>query len=162
MKQATFSRRMLLDYLVQLQGRTEDYSTVYLKPSSVPQHGASLAVGQENLASELMEALTNDEVLREAQRRGTGLAIFWSRNENKLIIFPPFPIPEDKVLRGRPDTSLLLHLVEKERILSIILINWGSYAAGVFNVDKLMESKTGTGYIHKRIKKGGSSSKRFA
>ena len=79
-----------------------------------------------------------------------------------LIILPPFPIPEDKVLRGRPDISQLFHLVEKERILGIMLINWGSYAAGVFKGEKLVESKTGTGYIHKRIKKGGSSSKRFA
>ena len=150
MKQATFTKRMLPDFLAQLQDSTEDYLSIYLKPSSFPQHDTSLIVVPENLAPELTEALASDEVLREVHRRGTGLAIFWSRSENKLIIWPPFPIAEDKVLRGRPDISLLLHLVEKERILGIMLINWGSYATGVFKGEELVESKTGTGYIHKK------------
>ena len=162
MKQDIFTKRVLLDFIAQLQDSTEDYLSVYLKPSSFPQHDTSLIGKLENLAPELAEALASDEVLREAHRRGTGLAIFWSRNENKLIILPPFPISEDKVIRRRPDISQLIHIVEKERILGIMLINWGSYAVGVFKGEKLVESKTGTGYIHKRIKKGGSSSKRFA
>jgi len=43
-----------------------------------------------------------------------------------------------------------------------VLVTWGSYALGVFKGDKLVESKTGTGYIHKRHRKGGRSEKRFA
>ena len=43
-----------------------------------------------------------------------------------------------------------------------MLVAWGSYALGVFKGDKLVESKTGTGYIHKRHRKGGRSEKRFA
>ena len=162
MKQDTFTKRILLDFLVQLQDSTEDYLSVYLKPSSFPLHDTSLIARLDNFAPELTEALASDEVLREAHRRGTGLAMFWSRGENKLIMLPPFPIQEDKVLRGKPDISQLLHLLEKERILGIMLINWGSYAVGVFKGDQLMESKTGTGYIHKKTKKGGSSQKRFA
>jgi hypothetical protein len=162
MKQSIFSRRMLPDFLAQLQDSTEDYLSIYLKSSSFPLHDTSLIAGLKNFPPELTEALASDEVLREAHRRGTGLAIFWSRSGNKLIILPPFPIQEDKVMQGRPDISLLLSLVEKERVLGIMLINWGSYAVGVFKGEKLVESKTGTGYIHKKIKKGGSSQKRFA
>ena len=41
-------------------------------------------------------------------------------------------------------------------------ILWGSYAIGVFDHGKLVESKTGTGHIHKEHRKGGRSETRFA
>lgn len=41
-------------------------------------------------------------------------------------------------------------------------MTWGSYALGIFKGDNLVQSKTGTGYIHKRHRKGGRSEKRFA
>ncbi|MFC1874954.1 Vms1/Ankzf1 family peptidyl-tRNA hydrolase [Chloroflexota bacterium] len=43
-----------------------------------------------------------------------------------------------------------------------MLVTWGSYGLGVFKGDKPLEYKTGTGYIHKRHRKGGRSQKRFA
>jgi hypothetical protein len=153
---------MLYDFLIRIQDSSEEYLTVYLKPSSFPLHDIYLPAALKNLPPKLMEALAGDEVLREAHRRGTGLAIFWSQSENKLIILPPFPIEEDKIIKGKPDVSLLLNIIKKERVLGIMLINWGSYAVGVFKGDNLVESKTGTGHIHKKIKKGGSSQKRFA
>lgn len=162
MKQATFTKKLALDCLNQLQDSPDNYLTIHVKPSSFPSYGTNLAVRLEPFAQELTEALGSVAVLREAQRRGTGLVIFWSRGESKLIIFTPFPIQEDKVLQGSPDTSPLHHLLEKERILGVMLVNWGWYAAGVFRGDKLAESKVGTGYIHKRQKKGGSSAQRFA
>jgi hypothetical protein len=162
MKQATFTKMTLLDCLNQLQDNPADYLTIYVKLSSFPLHGTDLSVRLEPFSQELTEALGSDTVLREAQRRGTGLVIFWSRGESKLIVFPPFPIQENKVVQGRPDISPLHHLLEKERLLGIMLINWGSYAGGIFRGDKLAESKIGTGYIHKRQRKGGSSAQRFA
>ena len=46
--------------------------------------------------------------------------------------------------------------------MGIVLVNWGSYAVGVFQGNRLVASKTGTGHIHPRHKKGGRSQKRFA
>jgi hypothetical protein len=108
------------------------------------------------------EAIHTEAVSREVQRYATGAVIFWSENEDSFIVIPPFALPEDRVFQGRPETSLLRQLMEKERILGVVLVTWGSYAAGVFEGDKLLESKIGTGYIHKRHRKGGRSQKRFA
>jgi peptide subunit release factor 1 (eRF1) len=43
-----------------------------------------------------------------------------------------------------------------------VLVTWGSYALGIFDAGNLVEWKTGTGYIHKKHRKGGRSQKRFA
>jgi len=77
-------------------------------------------------------------------------------------VLPPFAIPQDKVSRGAADISLLRQLLAKERTTGIVLVNWGSYAVGVFRDDTLLDYKQGTGHIHKKHKKGGSSQKRFA
>jgi peptide subunit release factor 1 (eRF1) len=42
------------------------------------------------------------------------------------------------------------------------LVTCGTYSIGVFHHDNLVKSKTGTSYIHKEHRKGGSSEKIFA
>jgi hypothetical protein len=44
----------------------------------------------------------------------------------------------------------------------LVLVAWGSYGIGVFKNNQPLKYKTGSGHIHKRHKKGGSSQKRFA
>ena len=148
--------------LVQLQDSTEEYLTMYVRSSSFSRYSIDLAVELGPFADEVTEALSTDAVFREVQRYGTGLVIFWSQSKNRLIVLPPFDITEDRVVRGSPDTYLLNELLSKAYILGVVLVTWGSYAVGVFEGDALVESKTGTGYIHKRHRKGGRSEKRFA
>ena len=162
MEQATFTKPRLLHLLDQFQADSQDYITVYLTPASLCRHATEPAAELRTLPEEIKEALGQESILRAAQRSGTGLVILRSEKGNGLIVLPPFAIPEDKVSRGGADTSLLRHLLEKERITGIALVNWGSYAVGVFQGDTLVASKTGTGYIHKKHKKGGSSQKRFS
>jgi hypothetical protein len=157
-----FTKKKLLDFIAELDGSPGNYLTIYIKPSSFLRFATDLEVELSPFAGEIMTALSTQAILQEAQRYGTGAAIFWSENGNKLIVIPPFTIPEDRVFHGRPDTLLLCRLLEKERLLGLVLVTWGSYALGVFTGDKLVESKTGTGYIHKRHRKGGRSEKRFA
>ncbi len=162
MKRETFIKRRLLDFLTRLEASPGNYLTAYLSSSSFPRYAADRVPGLDSLPEDIREALGTEVVLREVQRYGTGAVIFWSENHERFIIVPPFDLPEDKVFRGRPQTSLLHQLLEKERILGIVLVTWGSYAIGVFKGDRLVKSKTGTGYIHKQHRKGGRSEKRFA
>jgi len=161
-EQATLTKKKLCDLLAQLEASPEDYLTHYIRPSSLPGYGSNAGVEPAPFAEEITEALGNEIIVREAQRYGTGVVIFWSEGENKLIVFPPFPVPEDRVMQGRPDTSLLRHILQKDCTLGVVLVTWGSYALGIFKGDNLVQSKTGTGYIHKRHRKGGRSEKRFA
>jgi peptide subunit release factor 1 (eRF1) len=51
--------------------------------------------------------------------------------------------------------------LESKFTIGVVLLRLGSYAVGVFRGDTLMSSKVGTGLVHSRHKKGGSSARRF-
>ena len=121
-----------------------------------------MAVAQGSVGEELREALATETILRQSERYGTGAVIFWSQSQSRNIVLPPFNVTKDGVFRGSAETLPLRSLVEEERILGLILVTWGSYALGIFKGDKLVDCKAGTGYIHKRHRKGGRSEKRFA
>jgi len=146
--------------LTQLEASQENYLTLYLRPDSPSGYLAKLT--ELPSVKEIREAFKEGEFLKEAQRYGTGLVAFWGEGENRYLLLPPFPITEERVFLGRPETSLLRHLLEQERLLSLVLVTWGSYAIGLFEGRKLVDYKAGTGYIHKRTRKGGRSEKRFA
>jgi peptide subunit release factor 1 (eRF1) len=69
---------------------------------------------------------------------------------------------ENKVSVGRPDVAALYEVLERRYVIGVVLVAWGSYALGVFDAGDLVAWKTGTGYIHKKHRKGGRSQKRFA
>ena len=156
-KHQTLTKRRLLSFLTQLESQFGDYLTIYLTPSPLSQQMTDL-----DLTEEIKNLLTAEEILKEAQHRQTGAAIFWSQSENTYLVLPPFPIPENRIFRGKPQTSVLRQLLAKERALGVILVTWGWYAIGVFKGAELVSSKVGTGHIHPKHRKGGRSQKRFA
>jgi peptide subunit release factor 1 (eRF1) len=52
--------------------------------------------------------------------------------------------------------------VRRERTVGVLLVRLGGHAAGVFEGERLVESKVGSRLVHGRHRKGGSSSGRFA
>ena len=162
MKQSAFTKKMMIDCLADLDSEHESYITLYLKPCSFPCRANDFVAKIDTLPGELKEALANEAVVRECGRYQTGIVVFWGQNRHRIIVIPPFAVFEDRVLRDGPNTSLLRQTLEKGRFLGMVLVAWGSYALGVFRDDRLMRSKIGTGYIHKRHRKGGRSQKRFA
>ncbi|MFC1963485.1 Vms1/Ankzf1 family peptidyl-tRNA hydrolase [Chloroflexota bacterium] len=162
MEKATFTKEQLLRFLAQLDSSQEHYHTVYMKSSSFLVQRTELTAKVGLFADEIVGILTGEDVLMPAQLYGTGAVIFWSNTENKNVILPPFSVLEDIVSMGRPETIPLRQLLEKERTLGLVLVAWGSYAIGVAKGNDFVEYKKGTGHIHRRHRKGGSSSKRFA
>lgn len=104
-----------------------------------------------------------DEVLpdiaRAVARSTTGAVLFWGENE-KCLVVPPFPIKEKLFCSGY-DVEALRSVLEQELMVALILLRLGAYAIGVSRGDRLVSSKVGTGHIHARHKKGGSSQRRF-
>jgi len=164
MKRESLSKRKLYNLLAKLKTSPEDYITLYAKPSSFPHYLDELSLEPEPAmcADEIREAVSIKAVIQEAEKHGTGVAVFWQQDGNKYIVLPPFPIAENKMSIGEPDISLLYEALEPKYAIGVVLVAWGSYSIGIFRGDNLVESKTGTGYIHKEHKKGGSSQKRFA
>ena len=164
MKRQFFTKQGLCRFLSTLETTEENFVTIYIKPDYFPDYikGLSLEPKYAIYADEIKGLINTEAIIRTANKYGTGAAIFWNEDGNKHVVLPPFPISENRVSTGKPDTSALRKLLEKRYVTGVMLVAWGSYALGVFESDELVASKTGTGWIHKKHKKGGSSQKRFA
>jgi peptide subunit release factor 1 (eRF1) len=88
-----------------------------------------------------------------------GAALFWG-DKLKCLVLPPFPLNEETVFSGYI-TKPLRRLVTVDYVIGLVLVHLGSYAIGICKGEKLISSKVGTGLIHGRHKKGGSSQQRF-
>jgi len=164
MKRESLSKRRLYSFLAQLRASPGDYVNLYIKPSSFPHRISELLIeaGHDICAGEIKHSVANEALVTEAGRYRTGAVIFWGENGDKYIVLPPFPIGDDRISVGELDASLLCETLERRYTTGVVLVAWGSYSLGIFDHDNLVESKTGTGYIHKEHRKGGMSEKRFA
>jgi peptide subunit release factor 1 (eRF1) len=77
---------------------------------------------------------------------------------------PPFP-PLPRGALGEAPALVIAPLLEhaaRDRVVGVLLVRLGGYAAGVFAGERLVSSKVGSRLVHGRNRKGGSSSGRFA
>ena len=77
------------------------------------------------------------------------------------LLLPPFPIAQEYVTGGY-DVEPLRSLLGQDLLIALVLIRLGAYSIGICRGSELIDSKTGTGLVHARHKKGGSSQARFA
>jgi peptide subunit release factor 1 (eRF1) len=91
---------------------------------------------------------------------GMGAALFSSLQRTYLVL-PPFPIAEEYITDGY-DVELLQALLSHDFLIAVVLVRLGAYSLGICRGTELIDSKTGTGLVHARHKKGGSSQARFA
>jgi hypothetical protein len=89
-----------------------------------------------------------------------GAAFFWSPRQMYLVL-PPFPIAEEYMTNGY-DIEPLRSLLSHDFVIALVLVRLGAYSIGICRGTELIDSKTGTGLVHARHKKGGSSQARFA
>ena len=102
-----------------------------------------------------------DAALASAIRdSGTGAVLFWSARESHAVL-PPFPVETAAAADGW-DASPLLALLDRPRTILVLLLRLGGYAVGVYEGERLAQSKVGSRFVKGRHKKGGSSSGRFA
>ncbi|NQT73368.1 MAG: hypothetical protein HQ553_11475 [Chloroflexi bacterium] len=97
-----------------------------------------------------------NEIISESH---TGCALIWG-NQYRCLVRTPFPIEEKRVSDGY-DLQPLRSLLNREFSIALIIVRLGDYAIGVFEGEKRISSKAGTGLVHSRHKKGGSSQRRF-
>jgi len=164
MEKEILSKSRLYEFLSRLESSPGDYISLYIKPSSFPYciSGLSFWPQYNTYVHEIKESLNIKAVSQAVERYNTGAAIYWQKNGSKYIVLPPFPITEDKISLDEFDASHLLETLEREYVIGVVVVTWGTYSIGVFHRDNLVKSKTGTGYIHKEHRKGGRSEKRFA
>lgn len=99
------------------------------------------------------------QLVKLASSSRTGAVIFWSP-ERKYLVLPPFPIAEKRLTHSLSTEQLRL-LLSHDYIIALILVRLGAYAVGICHGENLISSKVGTGLVHGRHRKGGSSAHRF-
>jgi peptide subunit release factor 1 (eRF1) len=89
---------------------------------------------------------------------------FVASDDSRVVCEPPFPPLPAEVGGSRAgfDPAPLLEHVRRERVVGVLLVRLGGHAAGVFEGERLVDSKVGSRLVHGRHRKGGSSSGRFA
>jgi peptide subunit release factor 1 (eRF1) len=90
--------------------------------------------------------------------------VFVAEDGSRVVCEPPFPPLSSEVRGSRAgfDSAPLLDHVRRERVVGVLLVRLGGHAAGVFEGERLLDSKVGSRLVHGRHRKGGSSSGRFA
>jgi peptide subunit release factor 1 (eRF1) len=125
----------------------------------IPQ-GTSQA-GVENLLGQVFAATAIPPGVAEVMAgSGVGAAFFWSPPQMYLVL-PPLPIAEEYITSGY-DIGPLRSLLSQDFLIALVLVRLGAYSIGICRGIELIDSKTGTGLVHARHKKGGSSQARFA
>jgi peptide subunit release factor 1 (eRF1) len=134
---------------------TECKAMSFYLPQGTPQDRV------ENLLGNVLAASVIPPGMAEAAAGSEmGAALFWSPPQMYLVL-PPFPIDEEYVTDGY-DVGPLRSLVSRDFLIALVLVRLGAYSIGVCRGTELIDSKTGTGLVHARHKKGGSSQARFA
>jgi peptide subunit release factor 1 (eRF1) len=152
-KQFTLSRSRTLAWLEELNGEATS-CTVYIAPS------INRAEIEKTLGSWLDRGSLLDELAENAAKSPTGAVIFYVSGR-AYVVWPPFPVGKNADARCY-DPAHLLALLKHDWRLGLVLVRLGHYAIGLFTGERLIDGKAGTGLVHARHHKGGSSSQRFA
>jgi len=99
------------------------------------------------------------ELFKYATSSATGAVVFWGQF-HKLLIQPPL-ILKEQFISPDIDVGPLRSMLESACNIALILVRLGAFAIGVCQGEQLVSSKTGTGLVHGRHRKGGSSQRRF-
>jgi len=145
------SRSNMMAFLARLPPQDVGAVTLYLPPGLTPDEVGSYlhATGGDDIPAGLAE---------KAASSRTGSSLFWGLV--KRLVLPPFPVKDSAIFPGY-NTGPLTSLLEQDRYIALVLVRLGAYALGVCRGETLLTSKVGTGLVHGRHKKGGSSQQRF-
>jgi len=88
-------------------------------------------------------------------------AAFFCNQLQMYLVLPPFPLKDEYITDGY-DVGPLRALLSHDFLIALVLVRLGAFSIGICQGTKIMDSKTGTGLVHARHKKGGSSQARFA
>ncbi len=152
-RQCTLRRAEAIKWL-DLHGDIAPPVSVYLKA------GSTRADAEKSLLPVLDRSELFDELSEKAAKSPTGAAIFCGMAKS-IVLWPPFPLKESKVEKGY-EPGVLKAMLEWDWRIGLVLVRLGHYAIAAYQGETLLEHKAGTGLVHARHRKGGSSANRFA
>jgi len=154
LRELHLGRSKALDFLDELASTEGKAISMYFPP------GIAAASVETSLEKILSQVDIPSDVAGKIATSKMGAAFFWSQPQMYLVL-PPFPIKEEYITDGY-DVGPLRALLSHDFLIALVLVRLGSFSIGVCQGIKIMDSKMGTGLVHARHKKGGSSQARFA
>lgn len=148
----TLSRERMLAYLDKLEDLQGPATSIYF------QAGMSTKDVRHMLDS--CQGETPDALEDAVCRSGTGAALWWTPR-HMILALPPFPMSTMAIFPGY-STVPMRDLLQADRTIGLVLVRLGAYGVAVSAGGAILSSKVGTGLVHARHKKGGSSAQRFA
>lgn len=117
--------------------------------------GTTRYIGRANLAKRLgpLEGSQGRSTYREGSAR-------LELPDEALTVTPPFGLAHEGEYE-RVVVEPLLAALRADHGVAVLLVRLGGYALGVFEGERLVDSKVGTRFVKGRHKKGGSSANRF-
>ncbi len=152
-RQYRLTRLKTLDLLNGLDEACGQVVSIYLPPGLAETDTRELIVKTspiQEIPAEIVELVAESP---------TGTAIFWGTSR-KLLVQPPFTLAE-QFISPIVDIEPLHSMLESTLTVALILVRLGAFAIGLCQGEQLVTSKTGTGLVHGRHRKGGSSQRRF-
>ena len=145
----------LLRLLADLQAAGTCGRTLYLAPETVAEFRTACPgwLGPLSPVEEVAGAI------EQVGSPETGLALFWGEY-SAVAVVPPFPLLHQG-FSDRLDVGPLVELLERDVLVGVVLLRLGWYAVGVLRGQSLVASKTGSRYVKRRHRAGGSSQRRF-
>ena len=155
------TRTGLLRLLTEMSDSGDGLATYYIRPGSPPPTDAPTlpvwkAKGAEAAAG---QAPGLADVLREVPASETGLVVL-AGHERTVVVAPPFLVREDLSFQGL-EPSPLETMMAGRLLVGVVLLRLGRYAVGVLRGPELIGSKTGSRYVKRPHRAGGSSQRRF-
>ena len=148
----TMSRAGLGRYLEELQASTSPIQTAYVDP------GTTLK-SFFDVFSDLPVSPAFDAALAAVNGGDVGAGLFWDAQTLRVVL-PPLPVSGKPITSG-VDIAPLVELLHTEPMIGVCMVRLGRFGVGVYQGDKLLDSKTDRRFVKGRHKKGGSSSNRF-
>jgi hypothetical protein len=147
------SRSKAIAWLKELNGEAPA-CTIYIAPST------GKAEIEKMLGALLDRGALLDDLVENASKSPTGAVVFYVSGK-AYVVWPPFPLGTNASARCYDPSHLTAQLKHDWR-LGLVLVRLGHYSVGLFKGEQLVDGKAGTGLVHARHHKGGSSSQRFA
>ncbi|MFC2068174.1 Vms1/Ankzf1 family peptidyl-tRNA hydrolase [Chloroflexota bacterium] len=146
-------RSKMIEFINEIEGLADPSAiSVYMPPGFSTQE-------TRDLMQKAVVQVIPDEFGQLASSAKNGAVLFWG-DVRKCLILPPFPLSEKTNFNGYVVEPLRLLLIS-DFTIGLVLVHLGSYAVGISHGEKLISSKVGTGLVHGRHRKGGSSQQRF-
>lgn len=146
-------RAKMLRFLGELEVTDSTARSLYIPPGLLPTEVENI------LEKTLGEQVVSTDISKHIAGSKTGAAVFCNPVRT-LLVLPPFPVQTEHFDRGY-SVEPLRSLLERDLKIALILVRLGAYAIGLCEGENLIVSKVGSGLVHSRHKKGGSSQQRF-